>query len=181
VDLQGTLNGQAAEGKMLIGMSPHGGGLILLAGALKGNYSDEYTSLAEGILASVQYQKAGTADPANDWTNRLRGKKLHYFYTYSGGLSGGMADHKQIGLCGDGSFFFRGDFSASINVPGANGTSANRGSNVGQWQVQGGSRNPALVLTFANGAQASYTLGTDGGKTFLNGRRWLVEDATECR
>ncbi len=181
VDLAGTMNGQAVRGRMVVGMSPYGGGLIVLAAAPQAQYSADYARLAEAVLASARYKKQDTAGPAKDWTARLSGKKLHYFHTYSGGASGGMADHKQLGLCSDGSFFFRGDFSASITVPGATGSSSNRDGNIGRWQVKAVGANPVLQLTFANGGQANYTLGTDGSKTFLNGTRWLVEDAKECR
>jgi hypothetical protein len=41
--------------------------------------------------------------------------------------------------------------------------------------------NSVLLLSFEGGAQAKYTLSTQDTKTFLNGQRWLMEDATECR
>lgn len=187
VDLTGTMNGQPVKGRMVVGMSPNGGGLIVLAAAPQAQYSAEYAAIAEAVLASARYLKREAAPAltatgaAKEWTARLSGKKLHYFHRYSGGLSGGMADHKQLGLCSDGSFFFRGDFSASINVPGATGNSSSRDGNIGRWQVKNAPANAVLQLTFANGGQASYNLGTDGSKTFLNGTRWLVEDAKECR
>jgi hypothetical protein len=131
-------------------------------------------------VRSAQFQKIDSSAASNSWAGRLRGKKLHYFTRYNGGSGGGMAGHKEIGLCSDGSFFFRGDFSASIYVPGATAGSNGRKSNVGSWKVQGGVT-PSLVLLFEGGAQSTYTLTTQDSKTFLNGQRWLMEDAAECK
>jgi len=181
VDLEGTWVGQPARARLLVLLSPHGGaGLAILSGSSTSSFGPEYVSLAETVARTAQFRKIDTAAASDSWTARLRGKKLHYFTSYNGGSGGGMAGHKQLGLCSDGSFFLRGDFSASIYVPGATAGTGNRSSNVGRWKVQTGAT-PSLVLAFDGGAQATYALSTQDTKTFLNGQRWLMEDATECR
>jgi hypothetical protein len=198
VDLQGTMGDRAARARLLVLLSPHGGaGLAVLSASSIANFGPEYVTLGETVARSAKFEKtaatvsAATAtgstpvrpsDPGSSpWATRLRGKKLHYFTRYNGGSGGGMAGHKQIGLCSDGSFFFRGDFSASIYVPGATAGTGNRESNVGNWKVLAEGGNSVLMLSFDGGAQAKYTLSTQDTKTFLNGQRWLMEDATECR
>jgi hypothetical protein len=196
LDLSGTVQGKAARARMLVLMSPNGGGAIILAGGSPA-YTREYAPLTETVARSVQWTQpvaqvaqaapaatAGGATPVGNspWAARLSNQKLHYFSRYnSGGGSGGYAEHMYMGLCSDGSFFFKGDFSASINVPGANGSVGNRNGNIGRWKVTGQGNNPTLVLTFSDGSQANYVLSTDGEKTFLNNTRWMKEAAPECR
>jgi hypothetical protein len=199
VDLQGTMGDRAARARLLVLLSPHGGaGLAVLSASSIANFGPEYVSLGETVARSAKFEKTAATAPAtaaptgsssvrpsdpgsSPWATRLRGKKLHYFTRYNGGSGGGMAGHKQIGLCSDGSFFFRGDFSASIYVPGATAGTGNRESNIGNWKVLAEGGNSVLLLSFEGGAQAKYSLSTQDTRTFLNGQRWLMEDATECR
>jgi hypothetical protein len=198
VDLQGTMGDRAARARLLMLLSPHGGaGLAVLSASSITNFGPEYVTLGETVARSAKFARTAAPTPttstsasspvrpsdpgSSPWATKLRGKKLHYFTRYNGGSGGGMAGHKQIGLCSDGSFFFRGDFSASIYVPGATAGTGNRESNIGNWKVLADGANSVLLLSFEGGAQAKYTLSTQDTKTFLNGQRWLMEDATECR
>jgi hypothetical protein len=154
-------------------------------------FSEMHTQLVQSIVQSVKFAtttatSAGKApaasnDPATaHWDQRLRGRKLHYFNTYnssSGGTYSGYSQRKTIGLCEDGTFSFNGQFSGSIDVPGASASMNNPTNNAGRWNLV--SRGGAVYLQLGN---ETITLTTDGSKTFLNGTRWLVDDREKgCR
>jgi hypothetical protein len=181
LDLAGTIEGRPAKAKLVVLQSPHGGGALILAGGSEGTMA-EYASLADTVAKSVQFQKFDATPAMEFWTSRLKGKKLHYFSRYSsGGLSGGYSEHKQMSLCADGSFHSQGDFSGSIDVPGASASMGRSGGNAGTWKLAPNLDQVMLVLVFANGSEGRVTLSDQGGKTFLNGQRWLLEPAQECQ
>ncbi|HUQ91218.1 MAG TPA: hypothetical protein VM120_06030 [Bryobacteraceae bacterium] len=181
-DLAGTIEGQQARARMIVVQSPYGGGAIVLAGG-SGSTPAEYTSLADTVVRSIQFQKVDAAPALQFWTSRLRGKKLHYFSRYSSGYGSGSgyAQHKQMSLCSDGSFYFNGEFSGAMNVPGATASMGRNSGDAGRWKLTPNLDQATLVLTFANGSKTTYNLANQEGKTLLNGTRWLVEDSKECR
>ncbi|MCC6365030.1 MAG: hypothetical protein IT165_16055 [Bryobacterales bacterium] len=181
LDLTGQIEGRPGKARLVVLQSPHGGGAMILAGGSEGALR-EYTTLADAIAKTVQFQKFDVTPAMDFWTTRLKGKKLHYFSRYSSaGSSGGYAEHKQMSLCADGSFHSQGDFSGSIDVPGASASMGRNSGNAGKWKLAPNLDQVMLVLLFANGAEGRITLTDQGGKTFLNGQRWLLEPAQDCR
>jgi len=181
LDLTGQIEGRPGKARLVVLQSPHGGGAMILAAGSEGTLR-EYTSLADAVAKTVQFQKVGATPAMDFWTNRLKGRKLHYFSRYSSGASsGGYAEHKQMSLCADGSFHSQGDFSASIDVPGASAGMGRDSANAGKWKLVPNLDQVMLVLVFANGPEGRITLADQDGKTLLNGRRWLLEPAQDCR
>lgn len=181
VNLAGEVDGKPARARLLTLFSPNGGGAMVLSGGHSGDMA-AFSETADSVASSLQWVKFDTSSITKEWTTRLSNRKLHYFNTYnSGGNSGGYANHKQMGLCSDGSFFYRGDFSGSITVPGATASTGNNQRNIGRWKIGSQGANAVLQLVFSDGAQASYVLSDNGGKTLLNGTRWLAENAPECK
>ncbi len=183
-DYAGTLEGQPARARMIAVLSPHGGGAFAMATATTQQFTPEHAALAEAVARTFRFEKIDTTSVTGFWKQRLTGRKLQYFSRYSssgvGGFSG-YTENKQLSLCSDGSFLFSGDFSGAINVPGASANLGNRGGNAGSWKIVPQLKQAVLQLNFADGSQASYTLGIEDGKTFLNGNRWYLDDKSDCR
>lgn len=69
-----------------------------------------------------------------------------------------------------------------MNVPGASGSSGGRDGARGRWNLESPTQSTAvLVLTMDGGRELRWQLRYDGGKTFLNGQRWLREPSKACR
>jgi len=111
---------------------------------------------------------------AQQWMQRLSGKKLMQFSSYSSGSSGGYSSQRTLYLATDGSYAFRTSSSVSVYVPGATGGSSGRNGSDGQWRIFEQSGKPMLELQSAQTGKEVIVLSTDGSKTFLNGHRWLV-------
>ncbi|MBL8179814.1 MAG: hypothetical protein JNK48_34360 [Bryobacterales bacterium] len=106
VDLGGTIEKQPAKARALALLSPHGGGVLVIAGAGSAIYTAEYAALADAVARSVRFQKVDSSTAVSGWDRRLRGKLLHYFSRYSSGGAGGFSgtsEHNTLNLCADGS------------------------------------------------------------------------------
>jgi len=126
-------------------------------------------------LAETAAPSAATGSLAQQWTARLSGKRLMQFSTYSSGLSGGMSSQRTLALGADGSYSFRKSSSVSIYVPGATGTSAGQNGQDGRWRIYEDNGRAMLELVSPTAGREVIVLTSEGSKTFLNGRRWLVE------
>jgi hypothetical protein len=133
--------------------------------------------------APAQPQPPVSGGMGQEWSSLLSGQALNYFSSYrSGGGGGGMASHRVLHLCPNGSFLYSGDSSVTMNVPGASGSSAGRGGFAGRWRLESTTPTTAvLVLVVEGGQELRWQKKYDDNKTFVNGQRWLREPSKACR
>jgi len=133
--------------------------------------------------APAQPQPPVSGEMGQEWSSLLSGQALNYFSSYrSGGGGGGMASHRVLHLCPNGSFLYSGDSSVTMNVPGASGSSAGRGGFAGSWRLESTTPTTAvLVLVVEGGQELRWQMKYDDNKTFVNGQRWLREPSKACR
>ena len=114
---------------------------------------------------------------AASWEHRLSGRKLYQFSAYSSSYgSGGSNSQKTLLLRANGTYEFHRSASVSVYVPGASGGSASQSGDQGQWRIAERGGKAVLELISSKGTTETITLTLDGGKTLLNGQRWLVGD-----
>lgn len=164
--------------------------IVLFAAGLP-NKLDAHETMLRDIAASVSTTTAATnavpkntAPAANDrsplaqqWLQRLRGKKLTMLSSYnSGGGSGGMSSKTEIYLNADGTFQGRSESSVSIYVPGANGGSSGVQKAAGTWRIYVRDGQALLEMKYENGQIETNALQANGEQTFINGKRWFVTE-----
>jgi hypothetical protein len=114
---------------------------------------------------------------AQQWQQRLRGKKLTFLSSYnSGGGGGGMSSKTEVWLNSDGTFRVYSESSVSIYVPGANGSSGGTRQVRGTWRIYVQAGRPMLEKRYENGQIETSALEDRNGQTFINGRRWFVTE-----
>jgi len=132
---------------------------------------------AVAASVSVRPTAAASGPLAVQWEQRLRGKKLYQFSSYSSSYgSGGYNNQKTLYLAPNGTYSFHRSGSTSIYVSGATGTSASESGIEGRWRVYEQSGKAMLELVPSSGTREQIALSSESGKTFLNGQRWLVGD-----
>ena len=114
---------------------------------------------------------------AAQWDQRLRGRKLYQFSSYSSGYgSGGYNSQKTLLLGVNGIYEFHRAGSVSVYVPGASGGSASQNGGQGRWRIYEQGGKAFLELVSAKNGTETIELTSNGTKTLLNGNRWLVGD-----
>jgi hypothetical protein len=112
---------------------------------------------------------------AQQWLQRLRGKKLVQMSSYnSGGGSGGYSSKTEIHLNADSTFQARSESSVSVYVPGANGGSSGAQKAEGVWRIYVKDNQAVLEMKYSNGQIETNILQANGEQTFINGKRWFV-------
>ncbi|MEZ4416117.1 MAG: hypothetical protein R3E10_10180 [Gemmatimonadota bacterium] len=177
--LKGTIEGQPVKARLIALLSPHGGGLTLLAVARTSDFGATHESAAEALAGGIAFFAPRAPDATSEWRDRLDGARLTYLYSYySGGSSDGAyvgaSEETTIDLCSEGHFYYGSHDSFSADGGGAvGGYSGSNARGAGGWTVTPGGA-PTLVLTFHDGSRREYTLQLDDeGKTLLNGRRYF--------
>jgi hypothetical protein len=120
----------------------------------------------------------GSSGPlAAQWDQRLRGRKLYQFSSYSSGYgSGGYNSQKTLLLGVNGIYEFHRAGSVSVYVDGASGGSASQNGDQGRWRIYEQNGKVYLELVSAKSGTETIELTSNGTKTLLNGNRWLVGD-----
>ena len=113
---------------------------------------------------------------AQQWLQRLRGKKLTKMSSYSSGSSGGMSSKTEIYLQPDGRFQGRSESSVAIYVEGANGSSGGVQKAAGTWRIYAKEGRAILETKYENGQIESSFLEDRNGQTFINGKRVFVTE-----
>ncbi|MEP7339110.1 MAG: hypothetical protein ABI977_15345 [Acidobacteriota bacterium] len=114
---------------------------------------------------------------AQQWQQRLRGKKLVFMSSYnSGGGGGGMSSKTEILLNQNGTFRVYSESSVSMSVPGANGSSGGTKQAKGTWRIYAQAGKPLLETRYDNGQIETSALEDRNGQTFVNGKRWFVTE-----
>jgi hypothetical protein len=116
---------------------------------------------------------AANSPLARQWDQRLRGRKLTYMTSSSGGSSGGIAAKTVILLGADGQFDFYSESLVTMSVPGAGGSSGGRDAGQGRWRITTPGSNAVLELQFSDGRAKQFEL-TYNNAVYLNGRRFFV-------
>jgi hypothetical protein len=122
--------------------------------------------------------EAGASDAsplAQQWINRLSGRKVTYLYSYSSGSGGGSYSEKHWYLAANGTFTFSSESSTSIYAGGANGGSSGTNSGRGSWRIYAAGNQVFLELRFNDGRTAQYGLSVQGGKTYFDRMKVFVE------
>ena len=132
---------------------------------------------ARAAAAPSHNAPAASGPLASQWDQRLRGRKLYQFSSYSSSYgSGGYNSQKTLLLSPNGTYTFHRSGSTAIYVTGATGTSASESGAQGRWRIYEQSGKAMLELVPTSGATEQIVLSSEAGKTFLNGNRWLVGD-----
>jgi hypothetical protein len=178
IRFDGTAQGKAVVIEMISLLSPNGGGVTVAATGAKAQYGAEYTTLIKSVVNSVQFSKPQTSSLAEQWKQKIKGKRLDYYYT-----GNGMADHYIIHICSEGTFVYKNDNSYSSNNAYTDFSYASAGADAGKWQVVAKGTQPTLILRFNDGRVWEYPLspGKAGNEILLNGRRYFVQAGTMCQ
>lgn len=178
IRFDGTAQGKAVVIEMISLLSPNGGGVTVAATGTKDQYGSEYTTLIKSIANSVQFSKPQTSSLAEQWKQKIKGKRLDYYYT-----GNGLADHYIIHVCSEGTFVYKNDNSYSSNNAYTDFSYASAGADAGKWQVVAKGAQPTLILRFNDGRVWEYPLspGKAGNEILLNGKRYFVQAGTMCQ
>ncbi len=141
-------------------------------------------ALSVAMTIATSAQSSGLQTPANidrsplaqQWLQRLRGKKLTIMSSYSSGSSGGMSSKTEIYLNANSSFQGRSESSVSIYVEGANGSSGGVQKAAGAWRIYAKDGRAILEMKYENGQTESSLLEDRNGQTFINGKRVFVTE-----
>lgn len=170
----------------------HGLAVVLFAAGQTGKLEARETALRD-IALSVAATTAAAAAPsaptsgaasasvdrsplAQQWLQRLRGKKLTKMSSYSSGSSGGMSSKTELYLQANGSFQGRSESSVAIYVEGANGSSGGVQKAAGTWRIYVQEGRAILEMKYENGQIESSLLEDRSGQTFINGKRVFVTE-----
>jgi hypothetical protein len=179
--LEGQVQGQDAQGTMLIRFSPHGGGVIVIGlGRAEGS---DVEPVAREIAESVRFTAPDTAEVSGSWNAALRGKKLTYLHSYASSgpavegmmTGGGMSEQHHIVLGADGSFEEYRESSISIDVGGGGTGGGERAGSEGTWEIVVVAGQPHLELRKPD-ATETYLLSELEGEVHLDGRRYFVTE-----
>lgn len=153
-------------------------GLLMMRGTAIANVAVSLNRQGAAVPAPATAAPAPapvTSALAAQWDQKLRGHKLYQFSGYSSSYgSGGMSSEKTILLRADGSYEFHRASSTSIYASGATGGAVSQNGAQGRWRIYEQGDRAILELAPSGGATETIVLTTNGGKTLLNGNRWLV-------
>ncbi len=113
---------------------------------------------------------------AQQWLQRLNGKKLTKLSSYNSGGSGGMSSKTELYLLSNGTFQARSESSVAVYVEGANGSSGGVKRAAGTWRIYARNGQAILETKYENGQIESSLLEDRNNQTFVNGTRWFVTE-----
>lgn len=144
-------------------ISPHGQGASVLAAAVPDAFEDAHRDAARELARSLDFFRPEVPPAVAEWRDRLRGRVLTKFDSYSsGGGGGGYTSRTEIDLCVAGHFHYSGDHQASFNTSEPTGGYVVGGQQgTGTWEVVARGGEPALRLEFHDGEVWEYALGWD--------------------
>lgn len=187
-DFTGTFQWTPARGRAIGLLSPHGGGMAILALAETASFTPEFSALADRLARSFVFTKPDVGDVVEEWRVWFAGKRVVYMESYSssggsyGGYStgGGYSMETNLYLCSSGAFTSSDQSSMSVDTGGAFGNSSSQGGGEGSWEIGVNAGTPVLRLHYHTGDVAEYTLSYEDEKTYLNGSRWFVVENPVC-
>lgn len=182
-EYRGAVEWQPARAYAIGLLSPHGGGVTVLAAVEEASYSGKYRRLAETVATSVEFFEPQVSPVAEEWKQRLSNARLTYLWSYysDSGVDGSYAGGSQetvIDLCGQG--YFRYSDRNETAVDGGYGTGYNAGGfasgkdrGQGTWEVATRGAQALLRLKFHDGRVFEYVLSLREGKTYLDHKRYF--------
>jgi hypothetical protein len=172
IRFDGTAQGQAIVIETVTLVSPHGGGGVSIVGAgPKAGYGAENSNLVKSIANSVTFSKPQSSPLADQWKQKVNGKRLEYFYT-----GNGLSDNWKFDLATDGSFVYSSNNSYMSSGYGDSFSYAGQDSNAGRWSIVSKGNTPYLVLRYNNGSVKEYSMGAGNynNEVMLNGKRYFI-------
>ena len=172
----GTIEGQMVTAHAIGLVAPHGNGLTILIAVRKDLYQQEYLSILQSIANTVTFSKPTISPIAGQWKSRITDKRLLYLKT-----ANGFSDKVIIDLCSSGKFGYN---SNSSGMSGGTSVLTYAGQDGGQgtWEIISRGQLPVLILTYNSGEFSEYNLtnGTSNGQVQLNGRRYFIQEESNC-
>jgi hypothetical protein len=182
--LAGEIQGQPAQGMLIVRFSPHGGGVIVIGLGPAEASQSEIESAVQDIARSVRFTTPDTDEVVESWDSALRGRKLTYLHSYGSSgppvegqmTGGGMTEQHEILLRQDGSFEEYRESSLSIDVGGGGAGGGDRTTSEGTWRIQVAAGQALLELQKA-GTPETHVLSQAEGEVYLDGRRYFVTES----
>lgn len=146
----GYLQGEQARGYGIGLLSPHGGGIFVLAVSTPQKLGQEIMAAADYLAENTQFNKPVTGDVSLvkhfsgewAWTN---GYRTSWMTFYPDGTYSDQSEASYSGNMSDGS----GNITGNWGVAGQN-------SNRGRWSVQGSTESGVITVTNPDGSQDRY-------------------------
>lgn len=185
VTQSGTMQDTAVKVVATARLNPYGGNTAnLMAVAPSESFGPELEAALMTTQATVRYTgSVGGASIAlgavdQEWHDRLAGTRLTYMESYSspanvqGAIGGGYSIHRRIDLCPEGHYKTDSRSEEALGGSEVSAYGSGHQSGAGTWEALRLSGGSVLRLTSNDGHVLEYGLGSEGGKTFLNGERW---------
>lgn len=187
----GTLEWQPAQAYIIGLLSPHGGGVTIMAATTTEQFNGNYANFAKQVASTVVFSKpqgaqgnaaqgnagASSGGTLQEWKTFLSGVRLTYMDSYSSSTpgGGGYTSERIIDLCPEGFFNYR---DSDVNSFGSYGGAYGSNKGGGRWEVVQQGANIVLILNFHSGEQYTYQVEYREEKTFLNGYRYFRTTAS---
>ena len=172
----GTIESQMVTAHAIGLISPHGNGLTILIAVRKDLYESTYLPILQSIANTVTFSKPKVSPVAEQWRNRIKGKRLLYMKT-----ANGFSDKITIDLCSNGQFGY-GSNSSGMSTGASTLTYAGQDAGQGTWTITNRGQTAMLILTYHDGEVGEYELSNreTNGQINLNGRRYFIQNGERC-
>ena len=168
---QGTARNQPVNLELLTVFAPQGGGLVVTINYGAFSPNPAFLPIAQAIAASAKFPPSKESPLAQQWSERIRGKKLLFLQTDSYG-----SQRIDIQLDANGSYSYQSNTGMMSQGGVGTGTYGGLDRHAGSWKVitQGGS--PVLMLIGQAGT-TSYPIrqGASPQQILLNNRRYFIQ------
>lgn len=184
--VRGTLDGQLVRG-MLAGVRSSTGRCFIVLVATTPEAWDKLASSAEEIIQGIGLFPPETPQVDRRLWSYFAGQRLSFYlsrqsYSAAGSREGSFGGTERIYLCGDGSFAYGEQSSASFDVPQAMGYSRGGNTSSGRWSVTSAGTDAVLLLQFHDGRQWRYRASRmSNDLVYLNGSKYFRARQTRCR
>jgi hypothetical protein len=165
-------------------LSPHGGGVTIVALAATSSFTPDHSRWVEEIARSLEFRAPEAGPVAQQWEGEVRGRHLRFMESYysSGGVGGGGYNiQRSIYLCSSGEYLYRDSSLISADVPGASASGIGQGGEMGRWEVTSRGQEGVLRLVSQEGNVRQYTLSWRNNLIHLNGERYFRDTNDVCR
>ncbi len=178
--VRGSLDGQRVEG-LLAGVRHQNGRCFIVLVATTPESWPKLAGAAQQIVNGIALgaPEAPQIDP--QMRSYFAGTRLSFYFSRAS-RSTLFQGKEQIYLCGNGTFFYGEQTSASFDVPQAMGYSRTGDNSAGKWQAAPNGEGALLSLVFNDGRQWRYQATRMGsGLVYLNGSKYFRSGQNRCR
>jgi hypothetical protein len=172
-EFRGVIQGLEARAYAVGLISPHGGGVTIIAAVEEASYSDTYPRTVRAIASSVVF-----SSPQADASLMRYFAGKYYSYTGGSTITGGAGTERQVMLCPDGRYFDSTEFGAS----GQDWGGARRSGNAARWKIQGNKTQGTITLVLPGGETRAvrYQVTGEEGVILFDGIKFAYAGAPEC-